>query len=688
MNWQWTVARKLFASLMAVVLSLSLVSCGDRATPTEVSRSSGPASAPLAGRISEVSPPEVIQELRQALEDYQPQVAIVSPQPDEVLQDTTVTARFQVQDLPIFKNEQLGLGPHLHVILDNQPYEAVYSLDQPLVLKDLAPGTHTLRVFASRPWHESFKNEGAYAQTTFHLFTKTPNNSPDPALPLLTYSRPKGSYGAEPIMLDFYLTNAPLHLVAQEDPEDDIVDWRIRCTVNGQSFVFDRWQPLYLKGFQPGNNWVQLEFLDEQGNSVTNVFNNTVRLITYEPNGKDTLSRLTRGELSAADAKGIVDPSYVPELAPTPEPTPAPTPEPTPTPTPEPIPTLTPVLPSPEPSVPPIIEEPPAIQQPEAPITPTIEPDLNQPEQPKPTGFFRRFRRSIPSPATPTPSLSPTLPEDTGTPDLAPEAPEIVPQPTSTPEPTATPTPEPTPEPAPEPTESTEPEPTAAPTQEQNKPGGFLGRFFQRPAASPTPTPMPPTLPEIIESPSLEETPEIIPQPTSTPESTATPTPEPTESAEPEPTASPVPEQPKPNGFFSRFRRSVPNPVPSPNLPPTLPEIIETPLPEVPEPTIEVPQQPDIDPRLPQEQTEATAPEQSPPGSAGSKLDLKELLIPKTSSSPPPIIQPIKPEVPSRYFRQSEATTPESTTLEQPAAEESPTGAEPTPDQPGVEVTP
>jgi len=33
-------------------------------------------------------------------------------------------------------------------------------------------------------------------------FTKTPDNNPD-AEPLLTYSRPKGSYGAEPILLDF-----------------------------------------------------------------------------------------------------------------------------------------------------------------------------------------------------------------------------------------------------------------------------------------------------------------------------------------------------------------------------------------------------------------------------------------------------------------------------------------------------
>lgn len=274
----------------------------------------------LAGRLSETSPPEVIQELRQVLEDNQPQVKILSPKPDEVLDDTTVSVRLQVNDLPIFKDKQLGLGPHLHLFLDNQPYQAVYDTRQPFVLENLDPGTHTLRVFASRPWHESFKNEGAYAQTTFHVFTKTQNNRPNPDLPIVTYSRPAGSYGAEPIMLDFYLTNAPLHLVAQENQEDDIADWRIRVTVNGDSFIVDRWQPIYLKGFKPGKNWVQVEYLDEKGNPVKNLFNNTARLITLEPGGNDTLSRLIRGELSAAQARGIVDPNAVPAVVKQPQP--------------------------------------------------------------------------------------------------------------------------------------------------------------------------------------------------------------------------------------------------------------------------------------------------------------------------------------------------------------------------------
>lgn len=340
---------KAFCVAAIAIALLSTVSC-NRSNATLLAPTTN--NTIQTGDIAEVSPPETIQTLRRDLDFYQPQVTIVSPEMDEVFQDDKVEVRLQVRDLPIFKNPELELGPHLHVIVDNQPYIAIYDLTKALTLPDLEPGTHTLRVFAARPWHESFKNAGAYAQTTFHIFTKTEDNNPDPALPLLTYSRPKGSYAAEPILLDFYLTNAPLRLAIAETAQNKFADWRIRCTVNGHSFVLDSWQSVYLKGFKPGKNWVQLEFIDSQGNAVKNFFNSTVRIITYEPKNKDTLSKLVTGELSRDAAQGIVDQNYSNLPTTTPEPLPVPTevpelPIPTDTPTnlePLPIPTETPSL--------------------------------------------------------------------------------------------------------------------------------------------------------------------------------------------------------------------------------------------------------------------------------------------------------------------------------------------------------
>ncbi len=454
-NWHRTVAGRLLALFAAAVLILGLASCG--AGHPELPKSgnkSGSATAQV-NKISEVSPPEAIQQLRQALKIYQPQISILNPKPDEVLQDINVSVQFQVKDLPIFKDANLGLGPHLQVLLDNQPQAAVYDINQPLTLSDLEPGTHTLQVFAASPWEESFKNEGASAQTTFHIFTKTDDNNPDRTLPLLTYNSPQGSYGAEPILLDFYLTNAPQHQVAQENSQDEILDWKIRATVNGQSFAIDQWQPIYLKGFKPGKNWVQLELIDERGNIVKNAFNNTVRLIDYEPLGQDTLSKLLRGELTVAETRGIVDRAY---QAPEPKPTPTPEPQPTPalekTPVVQPLPAVpeTPVTqPSLEPAVAPAVDPVQVIEP-----TPTATPQIEAPKIVEPVKVIE-----------PTPTAIPQL-----------ETPKTVP-----------------------PVQVIEPTVTGSPEAKKQEYKGYYNRFrnFLRQVVAPANPSEPPTLPEITE---------------------------------------------------------------------------------------------------------------------------------------------------------------------------------------------
>lgn len=312
------IAPKFWIALLAIAIAISsgLSGCSDRIEAQSPAPS--PSRSQPSVQLSEVAPPATLQRLRQNLDAYQPQVAILSPQADEILNSTTLEVKLQVQDLPIFKDETLGLGPHLEVILDHRIYREIYDLNEGIVFEDLEPGTHTLQVFASRPWDESFKNEGAYAQTTFHLFSATGDNTPDPDRPLLTYNSPQGTYGAEPILLDFYLTNAPLHLVAQEDP--NVEDWRIRVTANGRSFIIDTWQALFLEGFKKGQNWIKLELLDETGNVVSNnAFDSSIKLITYDPEQQDTLARLTRDELPYTEALAIVDPDYVTPVTPEPE---------------------------------------------------------------------------------------------------------------------------------------------------------------------------------------------------------------------------------------------------------------------------------------------------------------------------------------------------------------------------------
>ncbi|NJM58884.1 MAG: hypothetical protein HC857_17800 [Synechococcales cyanobacterium RU_4_20] len=314
------VIRQLLSWSLIGVLALGTVGCGASPSGLLSATPDAPVLQPESrrSRVAEVSPPSVIAELRRSLENNQPQLSLLSPKADALLDDNRVEVRFKISDLPVFKDQRLGLGPHLNVFLDDQFQGEVYDLKQPLVLENLEPGSHTLRAFAARPWGESFKNEGAYVQSTFHVFTQTPTRLPNPDLPLITYDLPRGSYGAEPILLDYYLSNAPLHAVAQDD--DEVSDWRIRCTINGESFVLDRWQPVYLKGFKKGKNWLKLEFLDEKGKVVENVFNTGVSLIDYQPDGQAPLDRLFRNQISVKNALGVVDANYVPPIYVEPEP--------------------------------------------------------------------------------------------------------------------------------------------------------------------------------------------------------------------------------------------------------------------------------------------------------------------------------------------------------------------------------
>ena len=391
--------RRLLALFAALTLGLS--ACGDRSLPP--SPPATPGAALDLGRLEEAPVPAAIATLRRRLDAYRPQVAILSPRPDATLESDRVEVRFQVRDLPVFKDAALGLGPHLHLILDDAAYQPVYDLEAPVVLEGLAPGTHTLRVFASRPWHESFKNEGAYAQVTFHVVTPSPGNRPDPSRPLVTYSRPSGRYGAEPILLDFYLTNAPLHELAQADPEDDLHDWRVRVTVNGESFTLEDWQPIWLKGFQPGRNWVKTELLDESGEAIATPFNTTVRFFDYEPGGDATLDRLVRGDLTAIQAGGIVDPDYVVPA----EPEPLPIEEPVPLPS----------APTEPPAIAPVEE--PQADEPESPepVAPIADPPPSSaasaplaPEQPRPSVGVEETPSEIPD--LPARRPEPTLPPD------------------------------------------------------------------------------------------------------------------------------------------------------------------------------------------------------------------------------------------------------------------------------------
>jgi hypothetical protein len=310
---------KFFSLSLALTASaLMFVSCAT-APENAGTTATSTVTPPPTQNLTVVPRPQKIVDLMAARgeqDQAKPTLKIVSPAKDAVISGSTVAVKLDLSgDLKGYmphKDPATGKGNHVHVILDNQPYEAYYELGQPFELRNVVAGKHTLRVFPSRPWHECFKDEGAFQFVAFTVReggdaskptttksgqTMANNNSApapatpreskdvsastagevDPAKPLLTYSRPKGEYkgdDADPIMIDFWLSNARL--------QGDGGEFRVRYIVDDNEPRFiDKWEPIWLAGWLNGKHTVRLELLDKDGKPVENGgYNTTSREIT------------------------------------------------------------------------------------------------------------------------------------------------------------------------------------------------------------------------------------------------------------------------------------------------------------------------------------------------------------------------------------------------------------------------
>lgn len=278
------------ASLLSLLLVLS--GCGGSSERAEYPSTAstdqsademGLASAD-AGTTEEAPPPEtppappppmVVQGVTTAIEGETPTLRVTAPRAGQTIRSGPVTVRFTLQHWELAS----PAGPHVHVIVDNEPYMAVRATEpfdlaalvQQNLGHPLAEGTHVLRMFPSRGQHESVKSEGAFAVVVFHYGHATEGFSFDPAAPLLTFSRPKGCnpMGTH-VLLDFFVSHAELGTDA----------YRVRYTLDGTTGLITSWLPHWLENLSEGEHTIRLELLDMAGNPVPGMFNDTTRTFT------------------------------------------------------------------------------------------------------------------------------------------------------------------------------------------------------------------------------------------------------------------------------------------------------------------------------------------------------------------------------------------------------------------------
>lgn len=152
-------------------------------------------------------------------------------------------------------------GQHIHFILDNEPYEALYEPEYSVTVP--LNSEHYLMSFLSRSFHESIKTEEASKMVKFKVTADGKiEEQPDPGQPALFYSRPKGEYKGEEtktLLLDFFLVDGTIGADGN----------KVKAEINGQEFLLDQWVPYEILNLPMGENTVKLTLIDKDGNAVT-----------------------------------------------------------------------------------------------------------------------------------------------------------------------------------------------------------------------------------------------------------------------------------------------------------------------------------------------------------------------------------------------------------------------------------
>jgi hypothetical protein len=235
-----------------------------------------------------------------------PVLHIRSPRDGQVLTSETVELSLELTHWPLGDD-----GSYVQLYIDDEPYIAIRELARPIDLRallrqarghDLSPGTHLVRVIASRGQHETVKTAQAFALTQFHFRRRTAPASFDRTAPRLGFAAPNDcvELGTR-VLLDFFLENVQLaksgsrlHYSIDDVLEGDLV----------QS------QPHYIENLPAGEHRIRLSLRDPAGNTLPGPFSAAQHTILVAHDCKTLTSAVDERATTLA---GMVEPTQSPE---------------------------------------------------------------------------------------------------------------------------------------------------------------------------------------------------------------------------------------------------------------------------------------------------------------------------------------------------------------------------------------
>lgn len=252
--------------LLLTAASLSLTACGDSNNADNNATKNESSANATENTAINVSPTDH----GPAYPNADLQVASLNAKAEEGSDSVTVEITYKVSGFELKQQtadandrtcNNSKEGQHIHFILDNTPYVALYEPKH--TFKVAKNSEHTLLSFLSRSYHLSVKEPNAYKVVKFKIDGEgTLQQLDQPKEPMLFYSRPKGDYvgeDAKDILLDFYLVNVDL-------AKDSL---QVVAEINGQQKVnIDQWQPYLVTGLPMGKNSIKLSLAKQDGSSL------------------------------------------------------------------------------------------------------------------------------------------------------------------------------------------------------------------------------------------------------------------------------------------------------------------------------------------------------------------------------------------------------------------------------------
>jgi len=254
--------KTLTTALAVLAVSASIVSCNSTTKNSEGETQDSTALADSVGSIA-VNPLQHSKEFPGAT------LKIASITSEKVGTDSAkITVKYDVSNFKLTEQTEhehhmanSHEGQHIHFILDNTPYAALYKPEHSVTVP--LNSEHYLMSFLSRSYHESIKTPEAHKLVKFKIDAE--GKLTEEAAPkdiALFYSRPKGDYKGEDtkaLLLDFFIANGTLAADGHH----------VKASINGQDFTLDQWVPYEILNLPMGETTVKLTLVDKDGNAVT-----------------------------------------------------------------------------------------------------------------------------------------------------------------------------------------------------------------------------------------------------------------------------------------------------------------------------------------------------------------------------------------------------------------------------------